>query len=106
MGWGSEAVPVPIAADRDCGCWKPEKPEVVVTQELSERLSEAVKAEAVWRVTDRYTLPWRPKTTSATKPSWENVGEAYGRGRGSTEPRNLQNLRHIAQADSVTSSQA
>lgn len=32
-------------ADRDCGCWKPEKPEVVVTQELRERLSEAVNAE-------------------------------------------------------------
>lgn len=61
MGWGSEAAPLPIAADRDCGCWKPENPEVVVTQELSERLSEAVKAEAVRRETDRYTLPWRPK---------------------------------------------
>lgn len=57
MGWGSEAAPVPIAADRDCGCWKPEKPEVVVTQELSERLSEAVKAEAVGG--DRWSLPWR-----------------------------------------------
>lgn len=48
MGWGSEA-PVPIAAERDCGCWNPEKPEVVVTQELRDRLSEAVKAEAVGR---------------------------------------------------------
>lgn len=46
MGWGSEAAPVPMAADRVCGCWKPENPDVVVTQELSERLSEAVKAEA------------------------------------------------------------
>lgn len=44
MGWGSEAVPLPMAV-RACGCWKPEKPEVVVTQELRERLSEAVKAE-------------------------------------------------------------
>lgn len=44
MGWGSEAAAVPMA-DRDCGCWKPEKPEVVVTQELRERLSEAVNAE-------------------------------------------------------------
>lgn len=37
---------MPMAADRDCGCWKPEKPEVVVTQELRDRLSEAVNAEA------------------------------------------------------------
>lgn len=44
MGWGNAAVPVPMA-ERDCGCWKPEKPEVVVTQELRERLSEAVNAE-------------------------------------------------------------
>lgn len=44
MGWGREVAPVPMA-DRDCGCWKPEKPEVVVTQELRERLSEAVNAE-------------------------------------------------------------
>lgn len=44
MGWGREAAPV-LMADRDCGCWKPEKPEVVVTQELRERLSEAVNAE-------------------------------------------------------------
>lgn len=49
IGWGREAVLVPMAADRDCGCWKPEKPEVVVTQELRERLSEAVKAEAAGR---------------------------------------------------------
>jgi len=49
MGWGKEAVPVPMA-DRDCGCWKPEKPEVVVTQELRERLSEAVNAEPAERV--------------------------------------------------------
>ena len=34
MGWG-----------RDCGCWKPEKPEVVVTQEPRDRLSDVVKAE-------------------------------------------------------------
>lgn len=50
MGWGrglaSEAVLEPMA-DRDWGCWKPEKPDVVVTQELRERLSEAVKAEPV-----------------------------------------------------------
>lgn len=44
MGWGREAAPVPMAVS-DCGCWKPEKPEVVVTQELRERLSEAVNAE-------------------------------------------------------------
>lgn len=46
MGWGREPLLVPMAADRDCGCWKPEKQEVVVTQELRERLSEAVNAEA------------------------------------------------------------
>ena len=34
MGWG-----------RDWGCWKPEKPEVVVTQEPRDRLSDVVKAE-------------------------------------------------------------
>lgn len=52
MGWGRAGVAPPMAADSDCGCWKPEKPEVaaaaaaVVTQELRERLSEALKAEA------------------------------------------------------------
>lgn len=43
MGWGREALA--LIADRDCGCWKPENPDVVVTHELRERLSEAVKAE-------------------------------------------------------------
>lgn len=43
-------------ADRDCGCWKPEKPEVVVTQELRERLSEAVKAEPAGRGQETETL--------------------------------------------------
>lgn len=53
MGCGRAGVAPPMAADSDCGCWKPEKPEVaaaaaaaVVTQELRERLSEALKADA------------------------------------------------------------
>lgn len=53
MGCGRAGVAPPMAADRDCGCWKPEKPEVaaaaaaaVVTHELRERLSEALKADA------------------------------------------------------------
>lgn len=48
MGWGSglaSEAALPPMADRDCGCWKLEKPDVVVIQELSDRLSEAVKAE-------------------------------------------------------------
>lgn len=48
MGWvkglAMEALLEPMA-ERDWGCWKPEKPEVAVTQELRERLSEAVNAE-------------------------------------------------------------
>lgn len=77
MGWGREAAPVPIAADRDCGCWKPENPEVVVTQELSERLSEAVKAEAVgWGGGRQVHVTVETKTTSATELSWDNLGKS------------------------------
>lgn len=92
MGWGSEAVPVPIAADRDCGCWKPEKPEVVVTQELSERLSEAVKAEAVWRVTDRHTLPWRPKQ----QVQQSRAGRIWGSLRERTRKHGASKLAEFA----------
>ena len=45
MGWGRG--PLELMPDRDWGCWKPEKPEVEVTQELRERLSDALKAEPV-----------------------------------------------------------
>lgn len=53
MGWGREPAPAPMA-ERDCGCWKPEKPEVVVTQELRERLSEALKAEPAGDMVQMY----------------------------------------------------
>lgn len=61
MGWGRAGVAPPMAAESDCGCWKPEKPEVaaaaaVVTQELRERLSEALKAEAAREVAGQGTF--------------------------------------------------